>query len=131
MAVTIGQGIRGLLAGGMVGERVWADRGPKQVGTWPYVTFDDGFDSAPALTGDGAVSMIERFAQVDLWEKFGDEDPDYARWVYDALNGAVLDLGDSKVCRVKVVGAQRIYEPDTNIAHRAFTLSVKHDPSAF
>ena len=127
---TVGGRIRGLLAGDRFGERVWANRAPKQA-TFPYVSFNDGFDSAPAMQGDGAVSMIERFAQVDLWEQAKDEDEAHARWVYDQLNGARLVLGDSKICRVKVVGAQRIYEPETNIVHRAFTLSVKHDPSAF
>lgn len=132
MSNTIGGALRTVIVDdGRFGERVWADRGPKQVSTWPYVTFQDGIDAAPALQGDAAVSMLERFVQIDLWEKAAEEDEAHGRALYGLLNGARITLGDAHVCRVKVAGAVRIFEPDTYIVHRAFTLSVKHDPSAF
>lgn len=113
------------------GERVWQKRAPKNVATWPYVTVLDDVDLARALDGDGRAMMLERISQLDLWEKGDKEDPAEARRLFDLLEGALLDVGGAKVCRVRVLSGVSIPEESTNIAHRAFTLAIKHDPTAF
>lgn len=131
MADTIGGAIRDLIVNdGVVGGRVWADQAPDKA-TFPYVTINDAVSAPIALGGDGVTLMIVRQLQVDLWERQDTEDQDVARAVRAALDGARPVLSGRTVTRVTVDDTQRFLEPDTHIAHRAFTLSVRHDTSAF
>lgn len=131
MANTIGGAIRDLIVNdGVVGGRVWADGAPDRA-TLPYVTINDAVSTTAALTGDQAQIMLVRQVQVDLWEKQTDEDEAIARAVHAALNGAKPTIGGATTTRVTVDDSQRFVEADTYIVHRAFTLRVRHDPSAF
>lgn len=131
MAGTVGGGLRALIvADGVVSARCWADRAPEKP-TFPYVTVVDAISTAPALEGDANVMALQRLSQVDLWQQGSREDDNVTRTVYDLLNGAKITLDSGAGIRVRVQDTQRIYEPETNIVHHAFTLGIKHDPSAF
>jgi hypothetical protein len=131
MAATIAGAIRELIvADGVVSARVWADAAPERA-TLPYVTITDAISAPPTLTGDQATIMITRQVQVDLWEKQPDEDETVARALFAVLDGAKPVIGGATVTRLSVDDSQRFVEADTHIVHRAFTLSVRHDPSAF
>ena len=116
-------------SGASMGQRWWADRAPDGA-TFPYGTIQDSISSDPSLQGDAGIIMLERTSQVDLWQKGADEDGEFDKAVFDRLNGAKLDM-DGTIMRVKVEHSERIFEPDTYIAHRFFTLNVRHDASAF
>jgi hypothetical protein len=131
MAATVGGAIRDLIvADGIVNERVWADEAPEKA-TLPYVTIYDAVATGPQLQGDQRTLMLVRTVQVDLWEDKGKEHQDNARRVVNALDGARLSIGDATTTRVSVDDTQRFSERDTNIVHRAFTLTIRHDPTAF
>lgn len=132
MAVTtIGGGIRALVvADGVVNARAWQDDAPEGA-TFPYVTINDAITTGRALVGDGATIMLDRQAQLDLWERIDEEDAENARRLYLALDGARVALDGSAVMRLRVTDSQRILEQDTNIAHRILTLAVSHDRAAF
>lgn len=131
MPNTVGGGLRDLIINdGVVSGRVWADRAPEKP-TFPYVTIIDAISTAPALEGDSAILALQRLAQVDLWQRGGAEDDQAVRSVFDSLNGAKVTLTSGGRFRIRVQDTQRIFEPDTNIVHHAFTLGIKHDPSAF
>lgn len=116
-------------SGASMGQRWWADQAPDGA-TFPYGTILDSISTDPDLEGDAAIIMFTRTSQVDLWQKAGDEDGDFDKAVLARLNGAKLDM-DGTIMRVKVEHSERIFEPDTYIAHRFFTLNVRHDASAF
>jgi len=131
MAATVGGAIRDLIVGdGVVNERVWADEAPEKA-TLPYVTIYDAVATGPQLQGDQRSLMLVRTVQVDLWEDKGKEHQDVARRVVSALDGAKLGLNGATTTRLSLDDTQRFSERDTNIVHRAFTLTVRHDPTAF
>lgn len=118
---------------GVVNARVWADDAP-QGATRPYVTITDAIGTGPGLRGDGRALMVVRRMQVDLWETLDEEDPAVARRLWAALDGARAYLTVDGVgvtsTRLSVEAAPRLPETSNNIAHRAFTLAVRHDPAA-
>jgi hypothetical protein len=131
MAATVGGAIRELLvADGIVNERVWADDAPEKA-TFPYITINDAVATGPQLQGDQRTMMLVRTVQVDLWEQKSKEHQDNARAVVTALDGATLSIAGATTTRLSVDDTQRFFERDTNIVHRAFTLTIRHDPTAF
>lgn len=116
-------------ASGVVNARVWADDAPDNA-TRPYVTITDAIATSPALSGDGGTLMLVRNVQVDLWESLDQEDPEVARALWAAMDGQRLDLGASSTTRITVESAPRLPETSNNIGHRAFTLALRHDPTA-
>lgn len=129
--LTIGGQLRQLLVEtGLFGARSWADRAPDGA-TFPYTTYHDAISTNPALRGDGNTIMLTRACQVDLWQSAKEEDAAVDRAVYNALNGAKIVVAGATIMRVAVEDTQRIFEPETYIAHRFFTLNVRHDTSAF
>lgn len=113
-------------AWGGVNQRVWADEAPPSP-TKPYCTLLDAITMAPALKGDARTVMFERQVQADLWERLDREDPDVARGLVDAIDGARVTLDNGATIRFSVDSAARLPEEDTNIAHRALTIGVRHD----
>lgn len=131
MASTIGGVIRDIIiADGLCNNRVWADDAPDRA-TYPYITINDAISVSPTLKGDQSTIMLGRIVQVDLWEQKTREDLTVARHLYSLLDGARAPINGSTVTRVSIDDAQRFVEDQTNIVHLAFTLSVKHDPTAF
>lgn len=119
-------------ADGVVNARVWADDAP-QGATKPYVTITDAVATGPGLRGDGRNLMLVRQVQVDLWEALDAEDPAVTRRLWAALDGqrvwfTVAGAG-ATATRLIVEAAPRLPETSNNIAHRAFTLALRHDPS--
>lgn len=115
---------------GVVNQRAWADRAPDKA-TLPYVTFTDGVSTAPALKGDSNVIALDRMVQVSLWQDSKREDFTVPRTLYGLLNGTRVVLASGVKFRIAVTDTQRIPEADTHIVQHAFTLSIKHDPTAF
>lgn len=115
-------------ADGVVNARVWADDAPDRA-TKPYVTMTDAISLTPAVRGDGTTIRLVRQIQGDLWEILDQEDPAVFVRLYQALEGKVATLADGTRLRLKVDDAPRLPEVDDNIAHRALTISVRHDPA--
>lgn len=131
MAATVWGGVRELLVtDGVVNERIFANDAPEGC-TFPYITGYDAIATGPQLQGDGRSLMLVRTLQVDLWEQAAHEHQDVSRRVFTVLNGARVDVNGSTTTRLSVDDTQRFFERDTNIVHRAFTLTVRHDPTAF
>jgi hypothetical protein len=131
MAVTsVGGAIRALIvADGLVSGRCWQDDAPLGA-TLPYVTIDDAISASPILKGDGQTVAIVRLGTVHLWESLRAEDPALARRLWVCLDGKRVAL-DGVITRLAVDDSQRLPEPDNNNAHRALTLSIRHDPAAY
>jgi hypothetical protein len=115
-------------AWGQVNARVWADDAPTGP-TFPYVTMDDAISTVPDVKGDGATIMLVRQVQVNLWERLADEDPLLGPSLHVYLDGRKVVVGGHTVCRLAVDSTARLVEKDDNIAHRALTISVRHDPA--
>lgn len=115
-------------ADGVVNARVWADEAPAGP-TFPYVTLVDAVTLAPDLKGDARTIMLVRQVQADLWERLDQENPDVAARLFRAVDGATVTLADGHRLRFAVDSAARLPEDDANIAHRALTISVRHDPA--
>lgn len=137
MTFTIGAGIQALVrAGGRVNNRAWIDEAPDGA-TLPYVTIADAISVATQLVGDGGNERVfVRQVQVDLWERIEEEDAELAQGLYTDLHRKVLPTSaedptrhPSAKTRTYVQDVQRLPEPDARIAHRAFTLAVRHDPT--
>lgn len=116
-------------ADGVVNQRVWADDAPPNA-TKPYITIQDAIATGVAVHGDGRTMMLVRLVQVDLWERLDEEDPTVARRLFELLDGRRLLIDGATVTRMTVDDTPRIPEIDTGIAHRAFTISVRHDRAA-
>jgi len=115
-------------AWGGVNARCWADDAPDKV-TFPYVTMDDAISTVPEVKGDGATIMLVRQVQVNLWERLAAEDPALAPSLAVYLDGLKVVIAGHTVCRLSVDSTARLVEKDDNIAHRALTISVRHDPA--
>jgi hypothetical protein len=113
---------------GVVNERTWADDAPKSP-TYPYVTLHDAITMSPDLKGDTRTLAFVRQVQASLWERLDRENPDVAARLIRAIDGAKVTLDSGHRIRFAVEGAPRLPEVDANIAHRALTISVRHDPA--
>lgn len=130
MATNVVDGIADLIeADGVVNARVWADDAPAGA-TRPYVTINDAIAVTKALGGDGRTAFILRYVQVNLWEQLDLEDPAVARRLYACLEGKRITIAGATTTHLSLIDAARLPEVDTNIAHRALTLAVRHDPAA-
>lgn len=137
MTYTIANGVKRLVVdGGRVNQRAWIDAAPDGA-TLPYVTITDAISIATQLVGDGGDSRVfVRQVQVDLWESIDHEDDDLAQGLYQDLHRKIVPTSaddperhPAVKTRTYVQDIQRLPEPDTRIAHRAFTLAVRHDPT--
>lgn len=115
-------------AWGRVNARVWADDAPDNA-TKPYCTMDDAISTVPEVKGDGRSVMLVRQIQVNLWERLADEDPTLGPSLATYLDGLKVTIDGHTVCRLSVDSTARLVENDDNIAHRALTISVRHDPA--
>ena len=133
MAASLANAIKGLIEGAGLGLAAYRDSAPWDE-AMPYVTISEGISVTQDIRGEGdglAVSAVIELIQIDVWERWKDEDenlvesPDLALRVQRALHGARLETAPMRVYRLAAPNRRRLLELSNNVVHNAITASVQ------
>ncbi len=130
MAATTAGAVKAYLEAQSLGVAVFRGQAPAGQ-AMPYVTVDEGVSIVPDLSGDfGSANPItgRETADVHVWqaERTGLTGESYtlAPAVRRAMHGANLTASPTKVYGVRVVGGQRLTEPDNDLVHDVVTVEI-------
>jgi hypothetical protein len=111
----------------MTNKRLYLDFAPPDT-IPPYLTYNDGVSSIPALKGDGQSIMLNTTMQINLWQKTDYEDNQLVKQLVAILNGARLIVdGIALKPKVTVTSYTRIEEQYENeLVHHEVTIEIIH-----
>jgi hypothetical protein len=104
---------------GDLGGRNYADAAPEGLDL-PYTVMIDWQAVTIGMQGDAQTSWWRNQMQVDLWEERSSDSDHLRNEVRDALDGKRLVAG----LRTRVRSAIRVPDPNYDLVHTAFTVSV-------
>lgn len=132
MSATTGGAIKTLIEGAGLSISAFRERAPEGT-AFPYVSIQEAIDLVVDRGGDnGDGTTCTEVVQVDVWQQKRNpttqamtENYTLPGGVIRALHGKTLLTSPTKTYGLRVVGAPRVPDTDSNILHDAITVEVK------